>query len=278
MNSIKYVILTIINLTLLSGVMGYMGYKIALQNLNLVQIENNVNKALTVGSEAKASIEKLDTKQVEAVIKVIVQDEVTKARIAKAEGTAMALSSAVTKLATNPDLVTALNNKEAIKDIAEIVKSPEAKALVSDFAPSNSGSSTLDLKEITDRISKVENSLPEESKKQMEEIAKMRDDAMKTNEELNAKMVAFNALLATFESKNTVSSNFDFLSTNITTTKDQAFSGIALEAERRLASITTLQADTQRMNQESLTLINSLSGMVQTLESKSAVATLASKV
>jgi hypothetical protein len=191
---------------------------------------------MTIGAEAKSSVEKVDTKQLESVIKVIVQTEVDKAKLARAESTALALSATVTKLASNPDLLTALTNTEAIKDIAEIVKNPESKALISELAPSNSG--TFDLKDITDRIAKVETSLPEESKKQLAEIEKI-------NSELNSKLVAFNTLLATFESKAIVSNNFNTLSSNI-----------AQEGAK----------------------INTLSGVVNTLESKATVATLSGAI
>jgi hypothetical protein len=193
---------------------------------------------MQIASTAQASVEKVDTKQLESVIKVIVQTEVDKAKLARAESTAIALSDTVTKLATNPDLLTALTNTEGIRAIAEIVNNPESKALISELSPSNSGSATFDLKDITDRIKKVENSLPEESKKQLAEIEKI-------NSELNSKLVAFNTLLATFESKAIVSNNFNTLSSNI-----------AQEGAK----------------------INTLSGVVNTLESKATVATLSGAI
>jgi hypothetical protein len=138
--------------------MTYTGYKVAIQNLDLVQIKNETRSAMQIASTAQASVEKVDTKQLESVIKVIVQTEVDKAKLARAESTAIALSDTVTKLATNPDLLTALTNTEGIRAIAEIVNNPESKALISELSPSNSGSATFDLKDIIDRIEKVENS------------------------------------------------------------------------------------------------------------------------
>jgi hypothetical protein len=182
------------------------------------KLVEKINNAVTVANSAKSATEQLDQKQVVAVVRVEVNDAIGKLKdnkLAQATNALVAVANTNASLAESSKVFQDIT-PETLAAIKTIKENEGSLAATAALVEKVAATDTIDYKLLVDtRLAEAQKKFDEQIAITLKQAQQSRDEITFLKDDLNAKIVAFNNLLAKTADKDALS----FLSNTLFTTQ-----------------------------------------------------------